>query len=337
MSENRLSGPNLVPLVIALGSVLLVFGYLYFVFGYSTGYMFERSTLWSNMKQGYRREDSEWGFGYFVPPAVLILLFVTRDRYRGLTPKPSWAGLAILLLACFIFFGGYKANEKYVGYFAGQLFVAGFVLWFLGWEYFKRGFWLWVLFGLTWPLVFLVEPVSFPLRKLMTVFTHGFLTLIGEDVVRSGTTLMSAPTETEAAGERFTLGIAAACSGLRSLFALGMVSLLYGYLSLKKGWHRFILFAASVPFAIFGNFIRMLLLYFGMLAFGKEFAIGPSEHEPSGYHIGAGIMVFIVALACMMILVQVLNGGFKTLRKKKVRSRRVGPATGGENTEVDTA
>ncbi len=336
MSENRLGAANPLPIAIALGSCLLVFGYLYFGFGYSTGYLFERSTLWSNMRQGYRREDSEWGFGYFVAPAVLVLLWVTRDRYSGLTPKPAWAGLVVLALACFLYFGGYKANEKYVGYAAGQLFVAGFILWFLGWEYFKRGFWLWVLFGLTWPLVFLVEPVSFPLRKLMTICTYGFLTLIGEDVVRSGTTLMSAPTPTEAAGERFTLGIADACSGLRSLFALGMVSLLYGYLSLRKGWHRFILFAASLPFAIFGNFIRMLLLYFGTLVFGKEFAIGPSEHEPSGYHIGAGIMVFIVALACMMVLVQVLNGGFKTLRRKKVRSRRVDAQTAVEGGGSET-
>jgi exosortase len=314
---------NYFPLAVALGTVVFVFGYLYFVFGYSTGYMFERSTLWSNMRQGYRREGGEWGFGPFVVPAILVLLWVTRDRYRGLTPKPSWLGLFVLAFACFIYFGGYKANEKYVGYAAGQIFVAGFVLWFLGLEYFKRGFWLWVLFGLTWPMIFLVDPVSWPLRKFMTVSTYGFLKLIGEDVVRDGTTLMSAPTTDKAAGAKFTLGIADACSGLRSLFALGMVSLLYGYLALKKGWHRFFLFVAAVPFAVFGNFIRMLLLYFGTLAFGKEFAIGPSEHEPSGYHIGAGIMVFIVALMCMMVLVQVLNGGLKTLRRKKVRSRQI--------------
>ncbi|MFM1557688.1 MAG: exosortase/archaeosortase family protein [Roseibacillus sp.] len=311
------------PLAIVLGSAVLVMGYLYFVFGYSTGYMFERSTLWSNIRQGYRMEQSEWAFGYAVPPAVLILLWVTRARYAGLKPKSSWIGLAVLALACFIYFGGYKANEKYVGYGAGQLFVAGFILWFFGTEVFKRAFWLWVLFGLAWPLTFLIEPISSPLQLLMTKLTHVYLTFVGVDVIRSGTSLMSAPTADLLAGEKFSLGIAVACSGLRSLFALGMVSLLYGYISLKKGWHRFFLAAAAVPFAIFGNFIRMLLLYYGTIFFGKEFAIGESEHDPSGYHIGAGIMVFIVALICMLMLVQILNGGFKTLRRKKVRSRVV--------------
>ena len=108
-----------------------VMGYLYFGFGYSTGYMFERSTLWSNMRQGYRMEQAEWAFGYFVPPVVLILFYVTRKRFADIIPRPSYLGLVVLALACFVYFGGYKANEKYVGYFAGQLFVAGFALWFL--------------------------------------------------------------------------------------------------------------------------------------------------------------------------------------------------------------
>ena len=125
------------------------------------------------------------------------------------------------------------------------------------------------------------------------------------------------------AGDRFSLGIAVACSGLRSLFALGMVSLLYGYISLKKGWHRLILAASAVPFAIFGNFVRMLLLYYGTVWVSKDFAIGTDDH-PSAFHTGAGIAVFIVALICMLVLVEVLNRGFKSLRRKRVRSRVVG-------------
>lgn len=311
------------PTVIMLGCVALVMGYLYFGFGYSTGYQFERSTLWSNMRQGYRMEQAEWAFGYFVPPVVLILFFVTRKRFANLTARPSYLGLVVLALACFIYFGGYKANEKYVGYFAGQLFVAGFVLWFLGVEFFRRAFWLWVLFGLTWPLVFLIEPIASPLQLLMTKLTEGYLRLTGVEVVRSGTSLYSPPAEGMAAGERFSLGIAVACSGLRSLFALGMVSLIYGYISLRKSWQRLFLAVSAVPFAIFGNLVRMLLLYYGTIWFSKDFAIGSDEH-PSVFHIGAGIAVFVVALVCMLILVEVLNRGFNSLKRKRVRTRVVG-------------
>nr|NIP95589.1 hypothetical protein [Akkermansiaceae bacterium] len=85
---------------------------------------------------------------------------------------------------------------------------------------------------------------------------------------------MSAPTAELAAGDRFNLGVAAACSGLRSLFALGMVSLLYGYLSLERSWQRFLLLVSALPFAILGNFVRMMMLYFGTIWVSAEFAIG---------------------------------------------------------------
>ena len=54
------NGENRLPMAIMVSCVILVMGYLYFGFGYSTGYMFERSTLWSNMRQGYRMEQAEW-------------------------------------------------------------------------------------------------------------------------------------------------------------------------------------------------------------------------------------------------------------------------------------
>ncbi len=108
-----------------------------------------------------------------------------------------------------------------------------------------------------------------------------------------------------------------------ALVARGMECLLSGYISLRKGWHRCSLAAAAVPCAILGNFVRMLLLYDGTIWVSKDFAIGPDDH-PSAFHTGAGIAVFIVALICMLVLVEVLNRGFKSLRRKRVRSRVVG-------------
>lgn len=312
---------------LVVGSSVLVFFFLWFLNPYSSGYEFERVSLWTSMTQGYRRVDAEWGFGYAVLPAVLVLFWVSRDRYRDVRIEPSAVGFLIILLAFFLYYGGYKANRHFIGYGAGQLYVAGILIWFGGWDLFRRAFWLWVLFGLIWPLTFLINPISFPLRKIMTILTAGVLEVIDGDIVREGTNIYSAadPARGLEERERFNLGIAAECSGLRSLFALGMVSLLYGYLSLERGWHRLVLLVAALPFAIVGNFARMLMLYFGTIWFGAEFAIGADEDHPSGYHIGAGVMVFIVALFCMMALVTVLRGGLKSLRRKRTRVRTVGP------------
>ena len=99
-----------------------------------------------------------------------------------------------------------------------------------------------------------------------------------------------------------------------------MVSLFYGYITLKKDLSRLILFLSSGLLAVTGNVVRMMLLYWGTLWFGKEFAIGKGEHEPSHYHIGAGLVVFVVALSGMVALAAVLERGKK---KQKVVSRTV--------------
>lgn len=324
--SKELEKPILSPSAMLLaGCGVVVFLVLFFVNDYSQGYKFERVPLWSSMMEGYRRKDAEWGFGYFVLPAVLVLLWVSRERYRGLEARTTQWGLVLIVLALFLYFGGYKANQKFIGYFSGQILLAGMILWFGGWELMRRAFWLWVLFGLIWPLTFLINPLSFPLRKLMTILTATVLEVVDSDgVIRRGTQIISAPNE-EAGygpGARFNLGVAAACSGLRSLFALSMVSLLYGYLSLERGWQRFVLLISAFPFAVIGNFVRMMMLYTGTVYVSAEFAIG-AEKDPSQFHIGAGLMVFVVALFCMMATVGVLKGGWKTLRRKKTRIRTV--------------
>jgi hypothetical protein len=66
-----------------------------------------------------------------------------------------------------------------------------------------------------------------------------------------------------------------------------------------------------VPLAIFGNFVRVLMLTFGTLLFGADFAIG-TEAEPSTYHMISGYFVFIVAIAGMLAIGWLLNDGWKT-------------------------
>jgi exosortase/archaeosortase family protein len=159
-------------------------------------------------------------------------------------------------------------------------------------------------------------------------------------VVRSGTAIISAPVPQLGirAGEQFAVDIADPCSGIRSLFALMMVSALYAYYMVrtetgfriqdsgfgKKGarfplplsilqacvkhWRRWLLFACSVPLAVLGNLVRILALTFGTILFGSEFAIGKNAlTEPSFFHMAAGYLVFAVALGGMAGIGWLLN------------------------------
>ncbi len=300
----------------SIGSIIcIVFLYLVIKLPYASGYMSERSTIWGRMRAGYQVDQGEWSFGYFVPFIVAGLFGLTWKRWLGCWRgcEKSWVGGVILFIAFFIYFGGYKANEKFVGYASLQLLVAGIVIFFLGIRFFGKAFWLWVLLGMMWPWTFLIEPISFPLQKIMSQLTYGALRLIGEDVIKDGTAVMSAPSGGMAAGERFSLKVAAPCSGLRSLFALVMISISYGYWLLKSNSKVLVMFLMAVPLAVLGNFVRMMILYVGTISFGSEFAIGRGEHDPSTYHIMAGLMVFVIALFGMFAI-----GHWLSPRKKQL-------------------
>ena len=205
----------------------------------------------------------------------------------------------------------------------------GTILWFLGWAWFKKGFWLWCLFGMTWPLVFLIQPISFPLQKVMVVLTANFLQLIGVGAVADGTSIFTNTLDPQS-GNPINLNIAAACSGLRSLFALIMIGLIFAAIMLKSEWKRCVLMLTIPIVAIAANFVRMLMLYFGSKFGGAEFAIGRGEGKESAYHIGSGLVVFVVALILVSLIVRVLNHGFVVFKKRETVRRVVGPQAGEE-------
>jgi exosortase/archaeosortase family protein len=80
-----------------------------------------------------------------------------------------------------------------------------------------------------------------------------------------------------------------------------MISALYGHFTLKAWWQKSILFLSSIPFAILGNLLRILMLTFGIIALGPEIAIGRDPlSEPSWFHLLSGYLVFAVALSGMI-------------------------------------
>jgi exosortase len=303
---------------------VLCFCLLYCVVPYSTGYEQERQTIFSWVIHGYTElENGEWGFGFFVLPTALAMLWFTRDRFSEIPAEGAWGGLAIILFALLCYLAGYKANQKYVGYFSGHILIAGMIVWYLGWRYFFKLLWLWIFLGMMWPLIPLIDVISFPLRKVATEATVFIWNLFGGNAIRNGTAIVNEASELVKEGEAYSLKVDAACSGMRSLFALLMISLIFAFVGVKSSVHRLIVVATMIPIAVAGNVIRIMLLLGGTILWGNDFAVG-TDAEPSGYHLGAGFAVYFIALFSMFLLVGALSGGLKGfLKRKKVVSRIV--------------
>ncbi|MFV1993786.1 MAG: exosortase/archaeosortase family protein [Verrucomicrobiales bacterium] len=307
--------------LVACAAVLV---YLCMFFPYAAGYRGTRVSLLVSVRKLWAFPD--WQHGMLVPFIVVgLLVYKWKEIFTDPARGSAW-GLPVLALGFFTYWVGFKANVYYFGFGAVQILLAGLILWFLGLAYFKRLFFFWCFFAFSWPLFFLTDTLAFKLRFVMIQLSSGFLRLVGVENMRSGTSIQSLgdPSAGLAQGDLFALDIADPCSGIRSLFALLMVSALWGYLTLDKPWQRWALFFSAAPLAVLGNFIRVLLLVFGSLVLGEDIAVG-QDGGASGFHFMAGIAVFVTALGGMVAIGRFLKSGTNAFRSREV-VRRVGGA-----------
>lgn len=292
------------PGVATLAALIGLFGVLPYNLGYGLTPVSVSGALW------YLWSLPDWEHGMFVPLIVGFLLYWKRDLWLNLPVKgDSRGGLGLLIFSMMLYWVGYKIDITAVGFLALHSFLGALVVWFLGWR------WIWTLLFpfafliFAWPFPFL-DSIAFQLRIVMSGLSYHFLNLIGIDCIRSGTAIVSAPDYVKGlgAGAKFQLDVADPCSGIRSLFALNMISALYAYVMLKETWKKWVLFLCAAPLAIIGNLGRIVMLTFGTLLLGSEVAIGSEEH-PSTYHMFSGFFVFVVALGGMAALGWLLEGG----------------------------
>ncbi|MEM1059848.1 MAG: exosortase/archaeosortase family protein [Verrucomicrobiota bacterium] len=294
---------------LAIGVVLLAVAFLFYVMPFAYGHGFERKTLALVLYNIADREE-DWAHCLFVPAISLFLVYLRREYLSHIPIRGSVWGLGLVIFSLALYWLGYKAETQYIGFGAIQLLIAGVVIWFLGWQFFRALLFPWIFLAFAWPLVFMEGWVALPLRLVMSEVSYLFLNVIGLDTVQRGTAILSAPDAARglAAGEYFSVDIADPCSGIRSLFALLMICALYGYVAMPRAWQHVVIFLSAIPLAILGNFVRILALTFGILAFGSEFAIGPDEDNPSTFHMAAGYAaVYGVAVVGMVLIGKLLR------------------------------
>lgn len=220
-------------------------------------------------------EDSH---GILVPLISVYLIWQKRDKIIGARISSSNWGVAILAISmgCYVlsFAGGIEVGARCM--IVGSL--AGLVLLCAGKEFFKL-----VCFPVLFLFFMVPVPdsieglVSFPLQLFATDVARFVIQGVSIPVYQEGNMLYFAQTQLE---------VAEACSGLRSIVSLTMLSVLFAYM-LNKGWRRkIVLLISAIPLAIFVNVVRVSGT--GILAhyFGSRVARG-FMHEFSGMAVFA--------------------------------------------------
>ena len=272
---------------------------------------------------------ADWMFCLFVPVITGGLVWLRRAELRGIPWQGDWLGTVPLVLGLFLYWVGFKANTGYPAFLAIQMMLAGMILLIGGREWMRALFFPWLFLFFAWPMQPLEDSVASPLRPRTAAMAATLLTILGTPAQNEGSALQSAPDAAAGLerGAAFSLDVDAKCSGINSLFVLMMISALLGYLALRSVRGRVLLFVAAVPLAVAGNVVRLLLLAFGSMWFGSDFAVGKrigDHQEMSLYHTMAGFAVFGVALAGMFALCWVFEG--REMKKNLARHQKDGRA-----------
>jgi len=295
-----------VEVAVAFAVVIGLYGFIPYNFGFESK---ARSVF--EMLQRFWTDPStaDWHHGMIVPLISVGLILHRAKELEKVVIQPSGWGVLGVVAALALFWVGYKIDITIVGFLSLQMMIGGLILWLFGWEMMKAVAFPYAFLMFAYPFYFLDTIVAFPLRGLMCQMSQFFLNLVGVDTLRVGTALVSAPDYAKglAQGQRFALDVATPCSGIRSLFALMMVSALYAHLTLQKGWQKWFLFLLSPALAVLGNFARMVMLTLGTILLGSAVAIGTEEH-PTTFHMAAGFFVFVVALGGMVGVSRILQG-----------------------------
>jgi exosortase len=175
------------------------------------------------------------------------------------------------------------------------LFVGIYGLMGLAWgrAWLRDSFFPFFLFAFCVPLGWSAVSITFPLRLLVCRLVEWISgNILQIDIVRDGTALMD-PMRT------YQYDVAPACSGIRSLFAILAVSIIYAFLSFRSWWRRGLLIIAAVPLAVFGNVVRMLTIIVAAEIWGQ--AGGEYVHEGGPYGI-ISLLPYAAAFGGLLLL-----------------------------------
>jgi exosortase len=265
------------------------------------GYISTPSLLsWMHASYGSSGDagGSDDSHGKLVPFVVLGLFWWKRKQLLAQPLRIWWPGLLLLGLSLGFHLVGYMAQQPRISIIA--LFTGIYALMGLAWgpHWLRESFFPFCLFAFCVPLGWSAVSITFPLRlfvcRAVEVISGNILQI---DILRQGTALMD-PTG------RYQYDVAAACSGIRSLFATFAVAIIYAMLSFRTWWKRGLLITAALPLAVLGNTVRMLTIIVAAEFWGQD--AGTYVHDGGPFGI-ISLLPYAAAFAGLLLLGHLLQ------------------------------
>jgi exosortase D (VPLPA-CTERM-specific) len=250
----------------------------------------------------YSRGD--FSHGLVIAPIALFLGLQKKEQLRCARVRSDWRALPLLGMAPLLYVLGELGAEIFTLRISLIVFIIGAIWLIYGPE---------VLKVLRFPLAFLFLMVplpgiiyrsaTFPLQILSTALSAEALHLAGISAYREGNLIDLGS---------LTLQIAEACSGMRFLFPLLTMGVLFAYVGQKPFWMKGLLVTAAIPIAILANVLRITGTGLVSLSWGPDAAEG-------FFHFLSGWFAFMVCFGMFVLFSLLLTGWRKRPFRKRPR------------------
>ena len=242
--------------------------------------------------------SADWSHGWLIPLFSVYLVYLRWDRVRRIPVRYAWLGLPVMLFGIL----GYQwfawvLSITYLQYAMMLVTLLGIIVFLCGIPVLRQVWvpWLYLFFAIPLPKSIYFN-LTDPLRRLAAIVATNVLGLIPSlDIEKVGSTINYVYQ-----GRSGALGVADACSGMRSTMTLCALGVAVTFISDRPWWQRIIMVAACVPIAVFSNFIRVTTTCLLHIFVDPKYATGT-------YHTFLGMLTLLIAFAIFVGLGWLLN------------------------------
>lgn len=243
---------------------------------------------------GQWTSDDNYSHGFLVVPLATYFVWERRGALATAVARPSGLGLVAFALSLLMFVIGTLGAELFLTRVSLIGVLAGTVLLLYGPTHLRIAAFPLAFLLLMVPLPAIVfNQIAFPLQLVASNAGEWVIATAGVPVLRDGN-ILQLPSR--------TLEVAEACSGIRSLISLLMLSILLGYFTERRIWRRLMLAVATIPLAIVANAIRV-----AGTGLASEW-ISPAAAD-GFFHTFSGWLMFLVTCAGLLAIHNLLPRG----------------------------
>jgi exosortase len=235
-------------------------------------------------------DDPGYSHGILIPPLAAYIAWLRRAELLAVRPHADARGLLLTALACLLYIVGRLGAEFFLTRLSLVVLASGLIwtFWGLG-RLRKLAFPLFLLVTMIPLPAIIYNRLAAPLQLFASAVSTASLQAAGVTVFRDGNIIHLAQN---------TLGIAEACSGLRSLLSLTVLGLVMGYVWCATAGARASVLLLAIPTAIAVNVLRIV---------GTAVV---SERDPElaegFYHLFSGWLVFLAGFALLFAIARIL-------------------------------